>query len=66
MLQELSARCGVAGAECWLREDTQLAALRHIASRLAANATELMVRAGGGKVAFEGPAWNGNTVDLIR
>ncbi len=29
-------------------------------------ATELLAGAGGGQVAFEGPAWNSNTVDLIR
>ena len=39
---------------------------RHRSARLCVAATELLAAAGGGQVAFEGPAWNSNTVDLIR
>ncbi len=42
------------------------AALRHAAARAVAQAAETMRRAGGGKLVFEGQAWNANTVDLIR
>lgn len=39
---------------------------RHRAARLCAGATQLLAAAGDGQVVFEGPAWNSNTVDLIR
>ena len=40
--------------------------VRHRAARLCVEATEQLAAASGGAPAFEGPAWNGNTVDLIR
>jgi len=39
---------------------------RHRASRLAREAAQTLIAAGGGKPAFEGAAWNGCTADLIR
>ena len=37
-----------------------------ISRRLCVGATEQLAAASGGAPAFEGPAWNSNTVDLIR
>ena len=39
---------------------------RHRAARLCCEATAALAAASGGAPAFEGPAWNGRTVDLIR
>lgn len=63
--RELGARCEAKGEACWLQPETILAALRHRASRLAANAVDTLRAAGGGKLAFEGAPWNGSTLALI-
>ncbi|KAK9834972.1 hypothetical protein WJX81_000797 [Elliptochloris bilobata] len=62
----LKERCAVRSAAGWLRSDVQVAALRHRAARLCCEATAALAGASGGAPAFEGPAWNGRTVDLIR
>ena len=41
-------------------------ARRHRAARLCCEVTAGLAEASGGTPAFEGPAWNGRTVDLIR
>ncbi len=41
-------------------------ARRHRAARLCCEVTADLAKASGGTPAFEGPAWNGRTVDLIR
>ena len=64
--QQAGAKCGVGGAEDWRSPAHQLQALAAVAAQLAAQATQVLVRAGGGRVSFEGEAWNGSTVDLIR
>ncbi|BDA40509.1 Peroxisomal acyl-coenzyme A oxidase 1 [Coccomyxa sp. Obi] len=63
---ELRQRCPVTCSRDWLDPAMQSAAFRHRSARLCVAATELLASAGGGQVAFEGPAWNSNTVDLIR
>jgi hypothetical protein len=60
------ARCGVASPEDWRSPAHQRAALTAVAAQLAAQATRVLAAAGGGRVSFEGEAWNGSTVDLIR
>lgn len=45
--------------------DAQLDALRFRAHHLCEAATAHLASASGDRVAFEGPAWNGNTVPLI-
>ena len=42
------------------------AALRHLATRLLAEGAETLTRAGGGKLVTEGPAFNNNTVAMVR
>ena len=39
---------------------------RHRASRLTREAAQTLAGASGGKPAFEGPAWNGCTADMVR
>ena len=39
---------------------------RHRASRLTREAAQTLAGASGGKPAFEGPAWNGCTTDMVR
>ncbi|KAI8467455.1 MAG: acyl-CoA dehydrogenase/oxidase C-terminal [Monoraphidium minutum] len=63
--RELGARCGAQGEACWSHPDVLLSALRHRASRLAVNAADTLRAAGGGRLVFEGPAWNGSTMALI-
>jgi hypothetical protein len=63
---QAGAKCGVASPGDWSSPAYQLAALTRVAAQLAAQATQVLVRAGGGRVAFEGEAWNSSTVDLIR
>ena len=63
---QADAKCGVTSASNWCSPTHQLAALTRVAAQLAAQATQVLARAGGGKVAFEGQAWNNSTVDLIR
>ncbi|EIE26831.1 acyl-CoA oxidase [Coccomyxa subellipsoidea C-169] len=63
---ELRQRCPVASSRDWLDPAVQSAAFRHRSARLCVAATDLLASASGGQVAFEGQAWNGNTVDLIR
>jgi acyl-CoA oxidase len=55
-------RCAARCEACWADPATQLAALEHRAARLVVSAGEALRRAGGGKLVFEGPAWNGSTV----
>lgn len=46
---------------------SQVAAMRHAAIRLTAQAAEALHQASGGRdIPTEGPVWNGNTVALIR
>jgi hypothetical protein len=63
---QAGAKCGVASPGDWSNSAHQLAALTRVAAQLAAQATQVLARAGGGRVAFEGEAWNSSTVDLIR
>ncbi|EFN54271.1 hypothetical protein CHLNCDRAFT_36152 [Chlorella variabilis] len=64
--QQADAKCGVSTADDWRSPAHQLAALTRVAAQLAAQATQVLARAGGGRVAFDGEPWNNSTVDLIR
>lgn len=59
-------RCGATCEECWRQGDVQLAALREAASLAALDAERTLQQAGGGKLQYEGPAWNSNTLVLVR
>lgn len=61
-----AARCSAGAPGDWERPGVRQAALEHRTTRLCRAASELLARQGGGKVAFEGPVWNDNTVELIR
>lgn len=50
--------CYEGGMNCLIR--------RHRASRLTREAAQTLAKASGGKPAFEGPAWNGCTADMVR
>lgn len=63
---ELAARSPASSPSCWDKPEVQLAALRHVAARLTAEAAEILKSAGGGQMVFEGQAWNNNTVAMIR
>ncbi|KAK9824680.1 hypothetical protein WJX72_012328 [[Myrmecia] bisecta] len=64
--QEMQSRCSLESAEGWLQAEPLLAAFRHRATRLCIVAVQALQAEGGGKLAFEGPAWNACTVDMIR
>lgn len=64
--RQANARSGVAAPSDWRSPTHQLAALTRVAAQLAVQATTVLARAGGGRLAFEGDAWNGSSVDLIR
>mmetsp|Transcript_25494 Transcript_25494/g.55452 ORF Transcript_25494/g.55452 Transcript_25494/m.55452 type:complete len:695 (+) Transcript_25494:125-2209(+) len=64
---ELRAKCSAAGPDCWANNaEVQASALRHWACRKAVEAAQTLAAASGGKLAFEGPAWNNSTVVMIR
>ena len=63
---ELPARCAARSPDCWRSPGPILAALRHRAAALAAGAARALEAAGGGRVAFEGPAWNGSALALVK
>ncbi|KAK9833196.1 hypothetical protein WJX74_009804 [Apatococcus lobatus] len=64
--QEKSGKCKVASAMDWRVTDVLVMALRHRAARLAFEGHDLLHKRGKGTLHFEGPAWNGMTVHLIR
>ena len=49
-----------------LRAQVVTSALRHLATRLIAEAATNLSKAAGGRLTFEGPAWNANTVSMVR
>jgi len=75
---ELEQRCTAQGPACWMRPEVASAALRHVACRVAVEAVGTLQAAtvqaahGGaaampkGGLAFEGPAWNGSTLTMIK
>ena len=50
----------------WRSSSHVLAGLTRVAAQLTAQAAQVLLRAAGGRVAFDGDAWNASTVDLIR
>jgi acyl-CoA oxidase len=62
----VTTRTKATNAASWTDPATQLAALRHVAAKLALNAADVLRAAGNGKFVFEGAPWNNSTVDLIR
>ncbi|KAL4854889.1 Peroxisomal acyl-coenzyme A oxidase 1 [Chlorella vulgaris] len=64
--QQAGARCGVSSPADWCSPAHQLAALTRVAAQLVAQAAQVLARAGGGRLSFDGEAWNSSTVDLIR
>ncbi|GAB4820390.1 hypothetical protein N2152v2_007436 [Parachlorella kessleri] len=64
--QLAGAKCMVGSSEDWRSPAHQLAALKHVATRLAVQAVQVLMKAAGGKLAFEGEPWNSSSVDLIR
>lgn len=50
----------------WQSSSHVLAGLTRVAAQLTAQAAQVLLRAAGGRVAFDGDAWNASTVDLIR
>lgn len=64
--QQAGAKCGVATPGDWQSSSHVLAGLTRVAAQLTAQAAQVLLRAAGGRVAFDGDAWNASTVDLIR
>jgi len=64
--QELESRCPAQGEAAWNDVPVILSALRHRSASLAVAASQALVKSGGGKMVFEGPAWNSVTVAQIR
>lgn len=59
-------RCTVARAEDWSESGAALGALCSASRRLAGLAVAALAAAGGGRLTFEGPAWNGTSLELIK
>ncbi|KAK2077143.1 hypothetical protein QBZ16_004777 [Prototheca wickerhamii] len=57
---------GVRGARGWADPAAQVEGLAHVARHLTLQALRVLLAANGGQPAFEGAAWNGSSVDLIR
>ncbi|GAX78870.1 hypothetical protein CEUSTIGMA_g6309.t1 [Chlamydomonas eustigma] len=64
--EEFKAKCTATCAEDWSQEKVVESALRHLATRLLANGFRELMVAGKGKLVTDGPAWNANTVMMVR
>lgn len=61
-----SYQCSVTDAGQWLDTSIQLEAFQHRAMKLVARAGEDLRKASGGKLSFEGSAWDNNTLAVIK
>ena len=65
-LPQAGVKCAVATPGDWRTSSNALAGLTRVAAQLTAQAAQVLLRAAGGRAAFDGDAWNASTVDLIR
>eukprot|EP00798_Chlamydomonas_sp_ICE-L_P022131 gene22131-29193_t len=64
--QKLHSRCPVKSSASWNDPHTQLAAMHHVARRLAVTTAAALTNNGTTKPEFEGPVWSSHAVNLIR